>query len=70
MGGRQGHKERHHRLRKSTTLMKTTMMICRHLRQTRTEIDRLTCIPIQQVTLILELVDDLGIVIILWLPST
>ncbi|VAI26146.1 unnamed protein product [Triticum turgidum subsp. durum] len=34
MGGRQGHKERHHRLRKSTTLMKTTMIICRHLRQT------------------------------------
>ncbi|VAI10963.1 unnamed protein product [Triticum turgidum subsp. durum] len=39
MGGRQGQRERHRRLRKSTTpKKKTTMMICRHLRQTRTEI--------------------------------
>ncbi|VAI10964.1 unnamed protein product [Triticum turgidum subsp. durum] len=37
--GRQGQRERHRRLRKSTTpKKKTTMMICRHLRQTRTEI--------------------------------
>ena len=62
MGGRQGQRERHRRLRKSTTPKnKTTMMICHHSRQTQTGIDRLTCIPTQRVILILKLVDDLGI---------